>query len=168
MLFTAILTLAGICLYRGWIKAFAPAALCRFRLSPCPRWPVACLARPSAAVGLVFLTLARNVPLAGARDGALAFGLLLVLLLAGVRSSLSATADANAEDLLETNIWPRLEAWKLQGQDSWIIVALLAVLASLDAALAVPSWGGSVPSSRVSWSTASNAPARAGCGAAPS
>ena len=173
MLFTAILTLAGICLYRGWIKAFAPLWLfAGFAL-------VALSALAGGLLGLVLPLLVSLVFLlwrgtfrrAGARDGALAFGLLLVLLLAW--GTFIAFGDGGREllkTLLENEyLAPVLEAWKLQGQDSWIIVALLAVLwLPWTLLLLFLPGGGSVPSSRVSWSTASNAPAKAGCGAAPS
>ena len=132
MLFTAILTLAGICLYRGWIKAFAPLWLfAGFAL-------VALSALAGGLLGLVLPLLVSLVFLlwrgtfrrAGARDGALAFGLLLVLLLAW--GTFIAFGDGGREllkTLLENEyLAPVLEAWKLQGQDSWIIVALLAVL----------------------------------------
>ena len=133
MLFTAILTLAGICLYRGWIKTFAPLWLfAGFAL-------VALSALAGGLLGLVLPLLVSLVFLlwrgtfrrAGARDGALAFGLLLVLLLAW--ATFIAFGDGGREllkTLLENEYLapPSLEAWKLQGQDSWIIVALLAVL----------------------------------------
>ena len=97
MLFTAILTLAGICLYRGWIKAFAPLWLfAGFAL-------VALSALAGGLLGLVLPLLVSLVFLlwrgtfrrAGARDGALRSGCCLSCFSHGVRSSLSATAGAN-------------------------------------------------------------------------
>lgn len=132
MLFTAILTLAGICLYRGWIKAFAPlwlfAGFALVALSTLAGGLLG-LVLP-LLVSLVFLLWRGTFRRAGARDGALAFGLLLVLLLAW--GTFIAFGDGGREllkTLLENEyLAPVLEAWKLQGQDSWIIVALLAVL----------------------------------------
>lgn len=132
MLFTAILTLAGICLYRGWIKAFAPlwlfAGFALVALSTLAGGLLG-LVLP-LLVSLVFLLWRGTFRRAGARDGALAFGLLLVLLLAW--GTFIAFGDGGREllkTLLENEyLAPVLEAWKLQGQDSWIIVALLAIL----------------------------------------
>ena len=132
MLFTAILTLAGICLYRGWIKAFAPlwlfAGFALVALSTLAGGLLG-LVLP-LLVSLVFLLWRGTFRRAGARDGALAFGLLLVLLLAW--GTFIAFGDGGREllkTLLENEyLAPVLEAWKLQGQDSWIIVALLAVI----------------------------------------
>lgn len=132
MLFTAVLTLSGICLYRGWIKAFAPlwlfAGFALVALSTLSGGLLG-LVLP-LLVSLVFLIWRGTFRRAGARDGALAFGLLLVLLLSW--GTLIAFGDGGREllkSLLENEyLAPILEAWKLQGQDSWIIVALLAVL----------------------------------------
>ena len=132
MLFTAILTLSGICLYRGWIKASAPlwlfAGFVLVALSTLSGGLLG-LALP-LLVSLVFLIWRGTFRRAGARDGALGFGLLLVLLFAW--GTFIAFGDGGREllkALIENEyLAPILEAWKLQGQDSWIIVALLAIL----------------------------------------
>lgn len=132
MLFTAILTLSGICLYRGWLKASAPlwllAGFALIALSTLSGGLLG-LALP-LLVSLVFLIWRGTFRRAGARDGALAFGLLLVLLLAW--GTFIAFGDGGREllkALIENEyLAPILEAWKLQGQDSWIVVALLAIL----------------------------------------
>lgn len=132
MLFTAILTLAGICLYRGWIKVSAPlwlvAGFALIALSTLSGGLLG-LALP-LLISLVFLIWRGTFRRAGARDGALAFGLLLVLLLAwGTFIAFSDGGRELLKALIENEyLSPILEAWKLQGQDSWIIVALLAIL----------------------------------------
>lgn len=97
MLFTAILTLAGICLYRGWIKAFAPLWLfAGFAL-------VALSALAGGLLGLVLPLLVSLVFLlwrgtfrrAGHATELWRSGCCLSCSSHGVRSSLSATADAN-------------------------------------------------------------------------
>lgn len=132
MLSTAILTLAGICLYRGWIKVSAPlwlvAGFALIALSTLSGGLLG-LALP-LLISLVFLIWRGTFRRAGARDGALAFGLLLVLLLAwGTFIAFSDGGRELLKALIENEyLSPILEAWKLQGQDSWIIVALLAIL----------------------------------------
>lgn len=132
MLFASILTLGGICLYRGWIKTSAPlwllAGFALIALSTLAGGLLG-LVLP-LLVSLVFLIWRGTFRRAGARDGALAFGLMLVLLL--VWGTMIAFTDGG-RDLLKALIEneylaPLLEAWKLQGRDSWFIVALLALL----------------------------------------
>lgn len=97
MLFTAILTLAGICLYRGWIKAFAPlwlfAGFALVALSALAGGLLG-LVLP-LLVSLVFLLWRGNVPTAGHATELWRSGCCLSCFSHGVRSSLSATADAN-------------------------------------------------------------------------
>lgn len=132
MLFAAILTLGSICLYRGWIKASAPlwllAGFALIALSTLAGGLLG-LVLP-LLVSLVFLIWRGTFRRAGARDGALAFGLMLVLLLAW--GTMIAFTDGGREllkALVENEyLTPLLEAWKLQGRDSWLIVALLALL----------------------------------------
>ncbi len=132
MLFTSILTLAGICLYRGWIKAFAPlwllAGFVLIALSTLSGGLLGLIL--PLLVSFVFLIWRGTFRRAGARDGALAFGLLLILLLGW--GTFIAFGDGGREllkALIENEyLAPLVEAWKLQGQDSWISVALLAIL----------------------------------------
>lgn len=132
MLFASILTLSGLCLYRGWLKTFSPV------------WLVAgfALAALSTLAGglvgfalplltsLIFLLWRGTFRRAGARDGALSFGLMLVLLLAwGTFTAFQDGGRDLLKALLENEyLGPILEAWKLQGRDAWMSVALLAVL----------------------------------------
>ena len=132
MLFASILTLGSLCLYRGWLKASAPlwlfAGFALIALSTLAGGLLG-LALP-LLTSLIFLIWRGTFRRAGARDGALAFGLMLVLLL--VWATTIAFTDGG-RDLLQALIEneyaaPLREAWALQGRDSWIIVALLALL----------------------------------------
>lgn len=132
MLFASILTLSGICLYKGWIKAFAPLWLLGgFGL-------IALSALVGGLPGLalplltsfIFLIWRGTFRRAGARDGALAFGFMLVLLLGW--GAFTAFQDGGRE-LLKTLVeseyaGPIVEAWNIQGRDAWISLALLAFI----------------------------------------
>ncbi|WP_294625101.1 hypothetical protein [uncultured Bilophila sp.] len=132
MLFASILTLSGICLYKGWLKTFAPLWLfAGFGL-------IALSALAGGLPGLalplltsfIFLIWRGTFRRAGARDGALAFGLMLVLLLGW--GAFTAFQDGGRE-LLKTlveneYVGPIVEAWNLQGRDAWISLALLALI----------------------------------------
>lgn len=132
MLFAAILTLGSICLYRGWIKASAPLwLLAGFTLIALSTLAGGLLGLVlPLLVSLVFLIWRGTFRRAGARDGALAFGLMLVLLLAwGTMIAFTDSGRELLKALVENEyLTPLLEAWKLQGRDSWLIVALLALL----------------------------------------
>ena len=132
LLGAALMTLTSICLYRGWRKDFAPLwLLCGFAL----------VAVSTLAVGLpglvfplltslFFLIWRGTFRRAGARDGALAFGVMLILLCAW--GTLIAFSDGGRE-LLRTELEaqflaPILYGLELQGRDSWIIPATLALI----------------------------------------
>ena len=176
MLFTAILTLAGIVFVpRHGSKAFAPL------------WLFAgfALVAPSALAGgllglvlpllvsLVFLLWRWNVPPGrGTRRSSGVRAAACPAPRMGYVHRFRRRRTRTAEDPPRKRIsGPRPRSMEAAGARLMDHRGpACRPLASLDAALAVPSLGAdsSVPSSRVSWSTASNAPAKAGCGAAPS
>lgn len=132
MLFASIMTLSGVCLYKGWMKTFAPLWLfAGFAL-------IALSALAGGLLGLalplltsfVFLIWRGTFRRAGARDGALAFGFMLVLLLGW--GTFTAFQDGGREllkSLVENDyLGPIMEAWNLQGRDAWVSLALLALI----------------------------------------
>lgn len=132
MLFASILTLSGLCLYKGWIKSFAPLWLSAgFALAALSTLAGGLMGLVLPLLtSLVFLLWRGTFRRAGARDGALAFGLMLILLLAW--GTFTAFQDGG-RDLLKTlleneYLGPLAEGWKVQGRDAWLSVALLAVL----------------------------------------
>lgn len=132
MLFASILTLSGICLYRGWIKDSAPfwlfSGFVLISLSTLAGGLLG-LAFP-LFTSLIFLLWRGTFRRAGARDGALAFGLMLVLLLTWC--ALLAFSDGGRgllKVLIEDEyVSPIREAWAIRGHDAWISPALLAII----------------------------------------
>ena len=132
VLFAAVLTLSSLCLYKGWVKDFSPLWL----MSGFALTALATLA--GGLIGLLlplltslfFLLWRGTFRRAGGRDGALAFGLMLVLLLCW--GTLMAFSDGGAESLkalLSDNYAaPLQEAWNLAGRESGTIVGDLALL----------------------------------------
>ena len=132
LLGAALMTLTSICLYRGWKKDFAPLwLLCGFALVAVSTLTAGLpgLAFP-LLTSLFFLIWRGTFRRGGARDGAIAFGVMLILLCAW--GTLVAFSDGGRE-LLKTEIEnqflaPILYGWELQGRDAWIIFATLALL----------------------------------------
>ncbi len=132
LLGASLMTLTSICLYRGWKKDFAPLwLLCGFALVAVSTLTVGLpgLVFP-LLTSLFFLIWRGTFRRGGARDGAIAFGVMLILLCAW--GTLVAFSDGGRE-LLKTEIEaqflaPILYGWELQGRDAWIIFATLAIL----------------------------------------
>lgn len=132
LLGAALMTLTSICLYRGWKKDFAPLwLLCGFALVAVSTLTAGLpgLAFP-LLTSLFFLTWRGTFRRGGARDGAIAFGVMLILLCAW--GTLVAFSDGGRE-LLKNEIEvqfiaPILYGWELQGRDSWIVFATLALI----------------------------------------
>lgn len=132
LLFAAILTLASLCLYRGWIKTFAPLWLCCGFL---------CVALATLTGGLAGLLLPLLVSLlfllwrctfrrGGARDGALSFGLMLIVLCVwGTSVAFSDGGRDQLANLLSTTvIMPFQEILRLQGRELLLALPVLALL----------------------------------------
>lgn len=85
-LFSACITLSSICLYRAWIKNSAPLLmLCGFALAAAAALIQGPLGLGLPLLGSLFFLIWRgSFRRGGARDGALGFGLMLVLLLSWV------------------------------------------------------------------------------------
>ncbi len=86
LLFAVCITLSHLCLYRGWIKTSAPFWLaCGFVLAA-----LACLIKGPLGLAfplvssIIFLIWRGSFRRAGGRDGALGFGLMLIILLAWI------------------------------------------------------------------------------------
>ncbi len=132
MFLASIMTLCSICLYRGWIKPSAPLwLLSGFALIALSALAggILGLALP-LLTSLVFLFWRGTFRRAGARDGALGFGLMLVLLMTwGTLVSFGDGGRELLKALIENEyVAPIGEALALQGQDAWISPSLLAIL----------------------------------------
>lgn len=131
LLLASILTLSLLCLYRGWVKAFAPL------------WLIVgfALIAPATVEGgllglllplicsLFFLLWRGSFRRAGAYDGALAFGIMLILLcLWGTCIAFGEGRDA-LYMLLDVRFRiPFIENVHTLGQNSWILFPVLALL----------------------------------------
>lgn len=131
LLLASILTLSLLCLYRGWIKAFAPL------------WLIVgfALIAPATVEGgllglllplicsLFFLLWRGSFRRAGAYDGALAFGIMLILLcLWGTCIAFGEGRDA-LYMLLDVRFRiPFIESVHTLGQNGWVLFPVLALL----------------------------------------
>ncbi|MEG2140631.1 MAG: hypothetical protein RRY20_07585, partial [Bilophila sp.] len=132
LLFAGLLTLASLCLFRGWIKTCAPVWLgCGFAVVALATLSggLAGLLVP-LGVSLLFLVWRCTFRRAGSRDGALAFGFMLVLLCAwGTSVAFSDGGRDVLAALLQTAVLdPVQEIMRSQGRELLLVVPVLALL----------------------------------------
>lgn len=152
LLTAAVIMASAICLYSGWVRPFAPLRLgAGFALTALAALSggIIGLALPLLA-SLLFLIWRGNFRRAGALDGALGFGLLLVLLLGraaflALWSGEYAVPGGKEELLLFIDsafLKPLSLAWETRGADWWRVFPTLLTLC-LPFVLLLPflNWG---------------------------